>query len=268
MNYSQSSLALQSVIFKKNCNPRVNRTYNPTGAIKKITIHHMAGKMLAADCAKMHLNGNTASANYYIGYDGNICSGVDESCRAWTSGSRENDYQAITIEVSNDVIGEPWHVSDEALESCIKLCVDMCWRNNIERINFTGDASGNLTQHCYFQATACPGTYLKSKYQYIADRINAELSEYPSPVPYAPDPTLRRGSKGERVMQLQKCFNYLFDSGLDVDGIYGPLTERAVKAYQQKELLIIDGIYGPKTYSSLNQDLLDTAYYMKEKYKL
>ena len=148
-----------------------------TAPISKITIHHMAvinptlqaiGKGFANPARK-------ASSNYGIDSNGNIALYVDESRRAWTSSSSANDNVAVTIEVAN-CKGEPnWEVSDKALAALIELCVDICKRNNIKELNFTGDAKGNLTQHNYFAATGCPGAYLKSKFKYIADTVNARL---------------------------------------------------------------------------------------------
>ena len=145
--------------------------------ISKITIHHMAGNLTIERCAELFASSSrNASANYLIGTDGRIALCVDEQYRAWTSSSAENDCQAVTFEVANDGGAPDWHVSDAALESTIKLCVDICQRNGIPSLNFTGDATGNLTQHNYFAATACPGPYLKSKFQYIADEVNRRLS--------------------------------------------------------------------------------------------
>ena len=72
---------------------------NPrTEKISKITIHHMAGVSSGIDCAKAHLLGDRqASANYYIGNNGDICGGVSETRRAWTSASAWNDQRAITM---------------------------------------------------------------------------------------------------------------------------------------------------------------------------
>lgn len=184
--YTNSSFATTHVDLNKNSNPRNakyadnGKVYNPTGAITVITPHHMAGVMTAKACAEYHQRGNSSSANYYIGKDGDICLGVEEKYRAWTSGSRDNDSKAITIEVSNDGGAPDWHVSDKSLESLINLCVDICQRNKIKQLNFTGDATGSLTMHCYFQATACPGPYLKSKFPYIADEVNKRLNKTPA----------------------------------------------------------------------------------------
>lgn len=149
----------------------------------------MAGIMGARQCAEMHARGNAASANYYIGKDAEICLGVDESRRAWTTSNRDVDSNGITIETSNCKTGEPWPVSDAVYESLIKLVVDICKRNNIKRVNFTGDKSGNLMMHRWYAATACPGTYLSGKFTDIANRVNAILDNAPKPEPTpTPDP--------------------------------------------------------------------------------
>lgn len=65
------------------------------------------------------------------------------------------------------------------------------------------------------------------------------------------DPTLQEGSKGVAVRGLQRM---LLARGYDVeeiDGRFGPKTEKAVKAYQSAEGLDDDGIVGPKTWDAL-----------------
>ena len=101
---------------------------------------------------------------------------VEEHNRAWTSSNADNDHQAVTIEVANDRIGGDWHVSDKALSKLIELCVDVCKRNGIKQLNFTGDKNGNLTMHKWFAATDCPGAYLESKFPYIASEVNKKLT--------------------------------------------------------------------------------------------
>ena len=75
-------------------------------------------------------------ANYGIDSKGRVGLYVEEKNRAWTSSSPDNDNMAVTIEVANDEIGGDWHVSDKALEKLIDLCVDICKRNGIEKLNF------------------------------------------------------------------------------------------------------------------------------------
>lgn len=59
-----------------------------------------------------------------------------------------------------------------------------------------------------------------------------------------PDPTLKKGIKGERVIQLQLILNYLKYNAGDSDGDFGTKTENAVKLLQSNNHLIIDGVYG------------------------
>ncbi len=137
----------------------------------------MAGNLSIERCAQLFQPvSRQASANYVVGTDGRIGLVVEEKNRAWTSSSRENDNVAVTIEVANNSGAPNWTVSDEAYEATIKLCVDICSRNGISSLKYTGDKTGTLTMHCMFAATACPGPYLKSKYPEICAEINRRLA--------------------------------------------------------------------------------------------
>ena len=57
---------------------------------------------------------------------------------------------------------------------------------------------------------------------------------------------LKLGSKGNEVKLLQEKLN------LKADGIFGPLTEEAVKDFQRSNGLKVDGIVGTNTLSKLN----------------
>ena len=63
-------------------------------------------------------------------------------------------------------------------------------------------------------------------------------------------PELSQGSSGGTVRALQALLTGYGDK-LDVDGIFGPNTDRAVRRYQSKHFLDTDGIVGPKTWSRL-----------------
>ena len=71
-----------------------------------------------------------------------------------------------------------------------------------------------------------------------------------------PGTVLRRGSTGSSVEQVQFWLSDLaqFDSSLvrvTVDGSYGAATERAVRAFQQKQSLTADGVVGQRTWNTL-----------------
>lgn len=178
VNYSNSSLVNYTKISPNKNTTRVHSVYNPTGKITKITIHHMAGNLSVEACGNEFApTSRQGSSNYGIGSDGRVGLYVDEKHRAWTSGSADNDYKAVTIEVANDGgASTNWHVSDKAYAKLIDLCVDICKRNGISKLNYTGDATGNLTRHNMFQATICPGQYLQSKFDDIAKQVNKRLN--------------------------------------------------------------------------------------------
>lgn len=152
-----------------------NCTRPRSHAIDTITIHHVAGKTtVEALGALFAKESRQASANYGIGNDGRIACFVEEEDRSWCSGSRENDHRAITIEVSNSAGGPDWPVSEKAYEALIALCTDICKRHGF-RLRYTGDKTGSLTMHKWFQATACPGPYLESRFAQIAEEVNRRL---------------------------------------------------------------------------------------------
>lgn len=159
--------------FVESPNHRNGRLYPLT----KITIHHAAMVCNARTIANCFVSKDrSASATYCIGNDGSIVQCVKEADMPWTSSNSDNDNRAVTIEVANSSRGGEWPISDNAMESLIKLCVDICERNSgIGRLNYTGDKSGNLTMHCWFASTQCPGPYLKFKFGYIADEVNRRL---------------------------------------------------------------------------------------------
>jgi peptidoglycan hydrolase-like protein with peptidoglycan-binding domain len=53
------------------------------------------------------------------------------------------------------------------------------------------------------------------------------------------------------VRRVQRAIRRTPDLGLKVDGVFGPLTETAVKQFQQGAGLTVDGIVGPLTWNAL-----------------
>jgi len=169
MTFTNSPLAVFRQISPNRNSPR-------SRPIRKITIHHTAGVISIENLGGWFARPSTqASSNYGVGNDGRIGLYVEERDRSWCSSSPENDHQAITIEVSNSAAGGQWPVSDAALTATIGLCVDVCQRNGIERLNYTGTADGNLTRHDMFRATVCPGPYLGGRLPFIVDEVNRRL---------------------------------------------------------------------------------------------
>lgn len=147
-----------------------------TGKISKITIHHMAVVWTVEQCGQSFFSSaRKASSNYGIDSDGRVGLYVPEDFRSWCSSNSANDNLAVTIEVSNSVAAYPWPVSDKAYEKLIELCVDICQRNGIPELVYTGTTAGNLTRHNLFAATLCPGPYLEERFPAIAEEVNKRL---------------------------------------------------------------------------------------------
>ena len=229
--------------------------------ISKITIHHCATVNASLQAIGNAFSGKTvASSHYCIDSNGNVAQYVDEQYRAITSSSTANDNVAVTIEVMNSTGAPKWEVSDKAYAKLIELCVDICKRNGIKELNYTGTSAGNLTRHDMFANTTCPGPYLGPKFPAIAAAVNKQLGVVAAPAQPA-NQNLYYGSKGEAVKDLQTDLNQL-GYNLAVDGDFGSKTQAAVKDFQKKNKLTVDGIVGPLTEAAIDKALAAKRTYM------
>jgi len=64
-------------------------------------------------------------------------------------------------------------------------------------------------------------------------------------------PVLSQGSEGQFVTRLQALLNQVSNAGVAEDGIFGPLTDAAVRDFQTARHLLVDGIVGPQTWAAL-----------------
>lgn len=145
-----------------------------TQKIDKIFVHHMAGNLTVKQCGNV-FHDKAVSAHYGVN-GSNIGYYVDESDTAWHCGNFRMNQRSIGIELANDKgASGSWHVSDKTIKTAINLIADICKRNGITELKYTGDLNGNLCMHCWVVNTSCPGTYLKTKFEYIASEVNKTL---------------------------------------------------------------------------------------------
>ena len=64
-------------------------------------------------------------------------------------------------------------------------------------------------------------------------------------------PTLRKGARGTAVADLQRRLAAAGFSAGAVDGIFGSLTDAAVRSFQGARRLMVDGVVGPQTWGAL-----------------
>lgn len=143
-------------------------------SIEAITLHHMAGRLPAEQCGRIfQAKGRYGSSHYGVGYDGSIANYVDEEDVAWTNSNWDSNCKSITIEISDN--DNSWYVNDTTLDAVIKLVADIAKRRGLGKLV----PGKNLTWHSMFTNTTCPGDYLRSKMQYIADEANKINYEEP-----------------------------------------------------------------------------------------
>lgn len=211
-----------------------NHSGKRTEKVCKITPHHMSGNLSVETCGNVFAPASRkASSNYGIGSDGRVAMYVPEDYRAWTSSSAWNDQRAVTIEVANSKCGGDWPISDKAWASLIELCVDICKRRGIDKLEYTGDKYGSLTTHRMFANTDCPGTWLDRHMGDLAAAVNARLAgKTPAAKPAdkapAKKPAATKKPTGKKadswVRALQKECNKQGFSKQAVDGVAGKNT--------------------------------------------
>ena len=207
--------------------------------IDKIFVHHMAGDLTVEQCGKV-FKSREASAHYGIDGKGRVGQYVLEENTAWHCANKSYNQRSIGIELANDGGAKTnWHVSDKTIAKCIDLIVDICKRNGIKKINYTGNLNGNLCMHCWTASTACPGGYLKTKFKYIAEQVNKKL--------IGSNQTLAEKTELYRVRKT-------WDDSKSQVGAYKVL-ENAIKVAKEKGLNVYDS-KGNAVYESPKKDEL------------
>ena len=107
--------------------------------IDTVTIHCVVGQVSVETLGNIFATSSRqASSNYGVGKDGRIGMYVEEKNRSWCSSSASNDNRAITIEVASDTV-HPYRVNEKAMNALIDLLVDICKRNGITQLLWSGD---------------------------------------------------------------------------------------------------------------------------------
>ena len=151
---------------------------NRTDLISGIVIHSAATVGTCSDLSNIIKTTPAGSFNYGIATDGTVGLYVDEMYRAWSTGNPSIDHKTVSIVVCNSSTSADQPISTEAFSMLIKLCTDICRRNYIKRLTFTGKAQGsNLYMHSWFANVNCPGRYLSSMFPSIVTHVNANLSK-------------------------------------------------------------------------------------------
>lgn len=106
--------------------------------------------------------------------------------------------------------------------------------------------------HCKSSSNLLPGDILVTKTKGHTVAVISVPSTNTTTITNSDDGSLKRGSKGNKVKELQTKLNKV-GNNLVVDGSFGSATEKAVKAFQKKYGLTVDGIAGPNTIKKLDE---------------
>ncbi len=160
-----------------------NHSGKRTKPIDTITIHCVVGHCTVKTLGDIFApTSRQASSNYGVDDWEGIGLYVPEANRSWCTSSNANDQRAITIEVASDKT-EPHAFTASAYETLTKLVVDICKRNNIEKLVWSTDKNErvnhlngcNLTVHRDYANKSCPGNWMYGKMGEFAAEVNKRL---------------------------------------------------------------------------------------------
>lgn len=239
--------------------------------IQKIFVHHMAGNLSVKQCGSVFDN-RQASAHYGVN-GGGIGQYVDESDTAWHCGNWKWNQRSIGIELANDSGSPNWHVSDATINTAIKLIADICRRNGIKRLTYTGDMNGILCMHRWVCSTSCPGPYLSKQFERICAGVNKILGDMPSPFGKlevdgigGPDTV----GSSQRFLGTQIDFvisgqnpdmRKYYPAFMDEVLIFDDTESTMIKALQWYVQVYEDGVMGPDTIKGVQKKLKEQGLY-------
>ena len=142
----------------KHTNISPNKTSPRNNSIQKITIHHMAGNLSVESCGQVFQNSvqgpvATTGLEQMVVLECMLKNLIDRGAAIVPVMTiRRLQLKLLTV------LLEDWPVSDTAYSAMIDLVVDICWRNGISSLSWTGDSSGTLTIHKFFSPYGLPRT--------------------------------------------------------------------------------------------------------------
>ena len=205
--------------------------------------------------------------NDYFGFD---CCGLIKGCAGGFSGDTTKTYGGV-IYNKDHTLGPHHDIPDVTEKGLIDICNNVTKCKKVANPDIPPLALLWMTGHCgvyigdnkVVESTPSGSDgvqiteYDSKNWMKWGLLPFVEYSEQNKPVKVVPPiarPTLRIGSKGLQIYYLQQDLNYL-GAELAMDGIFGSMTCGAVRQFQKDHKLDVDGIYGPKSYKAMMEAL-------------
>lgn len=210
-----------------------------------ITIHNTgnANKGAGALNHAKYLQGNGSSKKaswHYAVDDRCITQSIPDDEVALHTGKNEGNNTTIGIEICMNPDSDIVKATDNAAELCALLLGQHGVTVAANRVN--------VFMHNHWSGKDCPEKLRRNipySWDVFLSKVNSFLKQPPA---QKPDRLLKLKSpmmRGADIREVQKLI------GVKTDGIFGPITEKAVLAFQKTNGIKQDGIVGPITRSKL-----------------
>ena len=261
---------IEEFYMTKNRCYKADKRRRPTG----IQVHSVGCKGTNRDRWRRWNASTYSKCPNAFGDTNGIMQCLDWDVRPWLSGSGKNGNAndwCVGFEICEPSRKNDTVYAAEYLYGCVvELCTALCREYGIDPANIKCHselhADGVASNHAdVMHWWGKSGTAWANYNMYTLRNDVAKNLGVRIPAEFGG--TLRKGSTGAAVFELQKKLNALgFDCG-NPDGIFGRQTVNAVKSYQKSSKLTMDGIVGAATWSALFADTVDEYQESGDDYK-
>ena len=209
------------------------------------------GDPSAADIDRAHRQRGFAKIGYHflIRKDGTVETGraVDEVGAHCRDGGHNHD--AVGVCFSGHHNREDWTPAQRA--AWLDLAAGLLDRYDVPVEHVIGHREAGARKDC-------PGTRIDCREvrRELAKHMAGQTGKRAGAPGVSADtserPTVRRGHRGPAVEALQRALKAAGLYGGRVDGDFGPVTERALRAFQARRGLAADGIAGPRVWAAID----------------
>lgn len=236
----------------------VTRKGNMLGSFSGVTIHntgnHDAGANADAAARTLYNSASSSIAGFhYVVDDSEIVCAIPENEVAEHCGTRQGNDATVSIEICCNADGDIL----AATELAARLAADILKRRGYRKAVW----KENLFQHNDWSGKDCPEELRRGNpygWDAFVEKVNGWILAPPEPTTvsetantvfmitkmlwYEPDPD---------IQAVQRCLNAMRYTAGPVDGVFGPVTEAALRAFQKDHNIRADGIVGPHTTAAL-----------------